>query len=203
MPHELPPLPYALNALEPHISAETLEYHYGKHHNTYVEKLNGLLVEETEAEMSLPSIIVKAPPGSALFNNAAQVWNHTFYWNCLTPNSRQAPDGELSDALSAEFGSVEDFKRQFNEQAASLFGSGWVWLVKKNDGSLAIEPLSNAANPLTEEQVPLLTCDVWEHAYYIDYRNARANYLEAFWNLVNWDQVAENFTRFEALKFSS
>jgi len=203
MKHELPPLPYELNALEPHISAETLEYHYGKHHQTYVEKLNGLVSESPDyAELALPHIIQKAPPGP-VFNNAAQVWNHTFYWHCLTPNGPSNPDDELSAALSDAFGSVEDFKSQFNAQAAGLFGSGWNWLVKKNDGSLAIEPLSNADNPLTQEQVPLLTCDVWEHAYYIDYRNARPKYLEAFWNLVNWQQVAENFKSFDALKFST
>lgn len=191
MKHQLLPLPYSRDALEPHISAETLDYHHGKHHQTYVDKLNGL-IEGTEYEdMPLEKIITRAPSGP-LFNNAAQVWNHTFYWHCLSPESG-APRGELEKALNSNFGSIDEFKRLFNEQSTSLFGSGWTWLVKKEDGSLAIESLSNAGNPLTSYHTPLLTCDVWEHAYYIDYRNARAKYLDSFWNIVNWDQVLKNF----------
>jgi Fe-Mn family superoxide dismutase len=191
MKHQLLPLPYSRDALEPHISAETLDYHHGKHHQTYVDKLNGL-IEGTEYEdMPLEKIITRAPSGP-LFNNAAQVWNHTFYWHCLNPESG-APRDELEKALNSNFGSINEFKRLFNEQSTSLFGSGWTWLVKKEDGSLAIEPLSNAGNPLTSYHTPLLTCDIWEHAYYIDYRNARAKYLESFWNIVNWDQVLKNF----------
>ncbi|MFN2139485.1 MAG: superoxide dismutase [Candidatus Promineifilaceae bacterium] len=193
MKHELPPLPYEMNALEPHISAETLEYHYGKHHQKYVDTLNSLIPGTPYEDMALEDIVVKAPAGG-IFNNAAQVWNHTFYWNCLSPNGGGEPDGALRDALASAFGSVEEFKKQFTQQATGLFGSGWAWLVKNADGSLAIEPLSNAENPIASGRKPLLTCDVWEHAYYIDYRNARPKYVEAFWNLVNWDFVTGNFT---------
>jgi len=192
MKHQLPPLPYSADALEPHISAETLEYHHGKHHQKYVDTLNSL-VEGTEyADMVLENVIVKAHPGP-LLNNAAQVWNHTFYWNCLGPAGKNSkPRDQLDKAISDYFGSLDEFKRQFNEKAAGLFGSGWTWLVRKSDGSLAIEALGNAGNPLTSGHVPLLTCDVWEHAYYIDYRNARPKYLESFWNVVNWEQVVDN-----------
>ncbi|MEE4376342.1 MAG: superoxide dismutase [Candidatus Competibacteraceae bacterium] len=192
MKHHLPPLPYSTDALAPHISAETLEFHHSKHHQKYVDTLNEL-IEGTEYEdMALEDIIVKAPSGP-LFNNAAQVWNHTFYWNCLGPSVKGAkPREQLDMAIGAHFGSLDEFKRQFNEKAAGLFGSGWTWLVRNRDGSLAIEALSNAGNPLTAAQVPLLTCDVWEHAYYIDYRNARPKYMESFWNVVNWEQVLEN-----------
>ena len=191
MAFELPPLPYAQNALEPHISAETLEYHYGKHHQTYVNNLNKL-VPGTEFEgLSLEEIITKASGG--IFNNAAQVWNHTFYWNGMTPSAKAAPEGDLAAAIDAAFGSLDEFKAQFNQAAATNFGSGWTWLVKNADGSLEIVNTSNAGCPLTAGQTPLLTCDVWEHAYYIDYRNARPKYLESFWSLVNWDFVAANF----------
>ncbi len=193
MKHELPSLPYEMNALEPHISAETLEYHYGKHHQKYVDTLNSLVPGTPYEDMSLEDIVVKAPAGG-IFNNAAQVWNHTFYWNCMSPNGGGEPDGALRDALASAFGSVEEFKKQFTQQATSLFGSGWAWLVKNADGSLAIEPLSNADNPIASGHKPLLTCDVWEHAYYIDYRNARPKYVEAFWKLVNWGFVTGNFT---------
>ncbi|WP_417319047.1 superoxide dismutase [Fe] [Emcibacter sp.] len=189
---ELPALPYAMDALEPHISKETLEYHYGKHHNTYVVKLNGLIEGTDLAGKSLEEI-VKASEGG-VFNNAAQVWNHTFYWEGLSPNGGGAPTGALADAINAAFGSFEDFKAKFTDSAVNNFGSGWTWLVKKADGSLALVNTSNAATPLTDESVtPLLTCDVWEHAYYIDYRNVRPDYLKAFWALVNWDFVAKNF----------
>jgi len=190
MAHTLPDLPYAMDALEPHISRETLEYHYGKHHNTYVEKLNGLIKDTEWANASLEEIVRGSSGG--VFNNAAQVWNHTFYWHCLSPNGGGAPGGELAKAIDAAFGSFEKFKEQFSDKAVTLFGSGWAWLVKKPDGSLAIVQTGNAETPLTGDSKPLMTCDVWEHAYYIDYRNARPKYLEAFWKLVNWDFVASN-----------
>lgn len=191
MAFELPVLPYAKNALVPHISEETVEFHYGKHHQTYVTNLNNL-VPGTEFEgLSLEEIVLKSSGG--IFNNAAQVWNHTFYWNCLSPNGGGQPKGELADAIYAKFGSFAAFQEEFTKCAVTTFGSGWAWLVKNADGSLALVSTSNAACPLTAGQVPLLTCDVWEHAYYIDYRNARPKYLEAFWALVNWDFAAANF----------
>lgn len=192
MAFELPALPYAKSALEPHISAETLDYHHGKHHQTYVTKLNGL-VEGTEFEgKSLEEIVTSSTGG--IFNNAAQHWNHSFYWKCLSPKGGQ-PAGALADAINDEFGSFDAFKEQFNTSAAGNFGSGWTWLVKTKDGKLAIVNTSNAANPMTDGATPLLTCDVWEHAYYIDYRNSRPNYLKGFWELVNWDFVGENFAK--------
>lgn len=193
MSFELPALPYEMDALEPHISKETLEYHYGKHHATYVAKLNGLAEGTENASKSLEEIIESASGG--LFNNAAQIWNHTFYWNCLSPNGGGEPTGAIADAINAVFGSFDTFKEQFNTHAANNFGSGWTWLVKNADGSVAISDTSNAESPLTDNSsIPLLTVDVWEHAYYIDYRNSRPNYLEAFWNLVNWDFVNSNFS---------
>ncbi|MBY6185328.1 superoxide dismutase [Fe] [Marinobacter hydrocarbonoclasticus] len=192
MAFELPALPYAKDALEPHISAETLEFHHGKHHATYVTKLNGL-VEGTEmADKSLEEIVKTSTGG--VFNNAAQIWNHTFYWHCLSPNGGGEAKGAIADAINAAFGSFDAFKAKFTDSAVNNFGSSWTWLVKNADGSLAIVNTSNAATPLTEEGVtPLLTVDLWEHAYYIDYRNARPTYMDAFWNLVNWDFVNENF----------
>jgi Fe-Mn family superoxide dismutase len=192
MPHELPPLPYDKTALQPHISAETLDYHYGKHHQTYVTNLNNL-TKGTELEaMGLEEIIRKSSGG--VFNNAAQVWNHTFYWHCLSPRGGGEPNGALADAINKSFGSFASFKERFSGSAVTNFGSGWTWLVKNPDGSLEIVNTSNASTPLTGDKVPLLTCDVWEHAYYIDYRNARAKYVEAFWNLVNWEFVGRNLT---------
>ncbi|MBB3061817.1 superoxide dismutase [Fe] [Microbulbifer rhizosphaerae] len=192
MAFELPELPYAKNALEPHISEETLEYHYGKHHKTYVDKLNGLLEGTAEAGKSLEEVIKSSSGG--VFNNAAQVWNHTFYWNCLSPNGGGEPTGAVAEAINAAFGSFDKFKEEFSNSAVNNFGSGWTWLVKKSDGSVAIVNTSNAGTPLTDsDQTALLTCDVWEHAYYIDYRNLRPKYLEAFWSLVNWDFVNQNF----------
>ena len=191
MSFSLPDLPYEKNALEPHISAETLEYHYGKHHQTYVDKLNGMVEGTDDAGKSLEEIIGSASGG--LFNNAAQVWNHTFYWHCLSPNGGGEPGGELADAIQRDFGSFDNFVEKFNESAVGNFGSGWTWLVKNPDGTLAILNTDDAGTPLTGEAKPLLTCDVWEHAYYIDYRNARPKYLEAFWKLVNWDFVSANF----------
>jgi superoxide dismutase, Fe-Mn family len=190
MAHTLPDLPYAMDALEPHISRETLEFHYGKHHRTYVDKLNGLIEGTEFAAASLEDIVRKSSGG--VFNNAAQVWNHTFYWHCLSPNGGGHPDGKLAAAIDASFGSFDKFKDQFSDKATTLFGSGWAWLVKQGDGKLAIVQTSNAETPLTGDATPLLTCDVWEHAYYIDYRNARPKYLEAFWNLVNWKFVEKN-----------
>jgi len=188
---ELPALPYAQDALEPHISKETLEFHYGKHHNTYVVKLNGLIDGTPDADKSLEEIVKSSSGG--VFNNSAQIWNHTFYWHCLSPNGGGEPAGAVADAINGAFGSFAEFKSKFTDSAVNNFGSGWTWLVKNADGSLAIVNTSNAATPLTDEGVtPLLTVDVWEHAYYIDYRNARPNYMEAFWNLVNWEFVAAN-----------
>jgi len=188
MAFSLPELPYAKNALEPHISAETLEYHYGKHHKTYVDKLNGLVEGTDMADKSLEDIIRNSSGG--LFNNAAQVWNHSFYWECLSPNGGGAPTGTLADLIQRDFGSFDQFVEKFNESAVGNFGSGWTWLVQNPDGKLAIVNTDDAETPLTGEAKPLLTCDVWEHAYYVDYRNARPKYLEAFWQLVNWDNVA-------------
>ena len=191
MTHALPALPYALDALAPTLSQETLEYHYGKHHQTYVTNLNNLIPGTEFEAMSLEDIIMKSSGG--VFNNAAQVWNHTFYWNCLSPNGGGAPTGALAAAIDAKFGSLEEFKKQFNQAGATNFGSGWTWLVKNADGSLEIFNTSNAGTPMTSGKQALLTLDVWEHAYYIDYRNARPKYLETVWNIVNWDFVAANF----------
>ena len=190
MEHKLPELPYAKDALAPIISAETIEYHYGKHHATYVANLNKLIVGTEFANLTLEEIVKKSSGG--LFNNAAQVWNHTFYWNCLSPKGGGDPTGPLADALVKSFGSFGAFKEKFAATAVGTFGSGWAWLVRNTDGSLGIESSSNAGTPLTAGKKPLLTCDVWEHAYYIDYRNARAGYVDKFWQLVNWAFVAEN-----------
>ncbi|WP_257294564.1 superoxide dismutase [Fe] [Endozoicomonas sp. YOMI1] len=190
MAFQLPELPYERNALEPHISKETLDYHYGKHHNTYVVKLNGL-VEGTELENKSLEEIIKTSEGG-IFNNAAQVWNHTFYWNCLSPNGGDKPSGELAAAIDKAFGSFDEFVARFSDMAVNNFGSSWTWLVKNTDGSLEIVNTSNAGTPITGDQKPLLTCDLWEHAYYIDYRNLRPDYLKGFWALVNWEFVAAN-----------
>ncbi|KFN51137.1 superoxide dismutase [Arenimonas composti TR7-09 = DSM 18010] len=188
MAFELPPLPYDRAALEPHISAETLDYHHGKHHQAYVTNLNKLIEGTEFADADLETIVRKSQ--GAIFNNAAQVWNHTFYWNCLSPNGGGEPTGALAEAITRAFGSFAAFKEQFTATAIGTFGSGWAWLVQRPDGSLALVSTPNAATPLTGADTPLLTCDVWEHAYYVDYRNARPKYVEAFWNLVNWDFVA-------------
>ncbi len=187
---ELPALPYDRTALEPVISGETIDYHYGKHHKAYVDNLNKMIEGTEFAGMALEDIIRKSQ--GAMFNNAAQVWNHTFYWNCLKPNGGGEPTGKLAEAIKAAFGDFAKFKEQFNDTAVKTFGSGWAWLVQRPDGSLAVASTPNAATPLTGEDKALLTCDVWEHAYYIDYRNARPKYVESFWNLVNWDFVAAN-----------
>jgi Fe-Mn family superoxide dismutase len=186
---ELPALPYARDALAPHISAETIDFHYGKHHQTYVTNLNNQIAGTDFEGKDLETIIRSSTGG--MFNNAAQVWNHTFYWNCLAPNTGGQPTGKLLDAINSAFGSFDAFKEKFTQTALTTFGSGWAWLVQRPDGSLALVSTSNAATPLTGEDRALLTCDVWEHAYYVDYRNARAKYVEAFWNLVNWDFVAK------------
>ena len=187
---ELPALPWARDALAPHISAETIDYHYGKHHQTYVTNLNNQ-IKGTEFEgLDLVAIVKKAQGG--MFNNAAQVWNHTFYWNSLTPKGGGEPSGKLADALKKSFGGFAQFKEDFSKAAVGTFGSGWAWLVQRADGGLAIVSTSNAATPITGSDRPLLTCDVWEHAYYIDYRNARPKYIEAFWNLANWEFAAKN-----------
>jgi Fe-Mn family superoxide dismutase len=193
MEHKLPALPYTKDALAPNISAETLEYHYGKHHKTYVYNLNKLIPGTEFENMDLEEIVKKASDG--IFNNAAQIWNHTFYWNCLSPKGGGEPSGAIANAMIKNFGSFEQFKEKFTNTAVTLFGSGWAWLVKNPNGDLGIEATSNAVNPLKDRKNPLLTCDIWEHAYYIDYRNARAKYLEAFWNLVNWKFADQNFVR--------
>ncbi|USN58581.1 MAG: superoxide dismutase [Fe] [Candidatus Peribacteria bacterium] len=190
MAFELPVLPYDRTALEPHISAETIDFHYGKHHQTYVNNLNNLVGGTDYAEMDLESIIKYADGG--IFNNAAQIWNHTFYWNCLAPNGGGTPTGELLEKIEARFTSFEEFKDRFSKAAITNFGSGWTWLVQKEDGTLDIVSTSNADTPLKGKDTPLMTIDVWEHAYYIDYRNARPSYVESFWNLVNWEFVEGN-----------
>ena len=187
---ELPALPYDRTALEPHISGETIDFHYGKHHKAYVDNLNKLIYGTPFADKSLEEIVKTSDGG--VFNNAAQVWNHTFYWNCMTPNGGGEPTGKLADAINAAFGDFAKFKEQFTDTAVKTFGSGWAWLVQRKDGTVALVSTSNAATPLTGDDTPLMTCDVWEHAYYIDYRNLRPKYLEHFWNLVNWEFVAGN-----------
>jgi Fe-Mn family superoxide dismutase len=191
MAHELPKLPYALDALEPTISKETLEYHYGKHHKAYVDNLNKLIPGTEFENMTLEETIMKSSGG--IFNNAAQVWNHTFYWHCMAPEGKNEPTGKLAEAIRKAFHSFEEFKKLFSQTAISTFGSGWGWLVKNEKGELEIISTSNASTPMTQNKKALLTCDVWEHAYYIDYRNLRPSYVEQFWKLVNWDFVEKQF----------
>ena len=188
--HSLPELPYAKDALEPHISAETIEYHYGKHHASYVAKLNELVAGTQFEGLSLEELVHQAD--GVMFNNAAQIWNHSFYWQCLSPQGGGEPDGALGSAMREFFGSFTDFQQAFTAAATSNFGSGWTWLVTNPEGKLEIVNTDDAANPMTAGHRPLLTCDVWEHAYYIDYRNSRPAYLEAFWKLVNWEFVSQN-----------
>jgi superoxide dismutase, Fe-Mn family len=188
MIHELPKLPYAMNALEPYISQRTLEFHYGKHHQAYVTNLNKLITGTDAENFTLEDIIRKSTGG--IFNNGAQVWNHTFYWNCMKPNGGHEPTGKLADAINKYFGSFAEFKDKFSAASATLFGSGWAWLVKKPDGSLEITQESNAGNPLRSNLGPLLTCDVWEHAYYLDKQNLRPSYIADFFNLIDWEAVA-------------
>jgi Fe-Mn family superoxide dismutase len=190
MAFELPPLPYPHDALAPTMSKETLEFHHDKHHKAYVDNLNKLVPGTEYEKMTLEQIMMKAT--GPVFNNAAQVWNHTFFWNCMKPKGGGEPTGALADALASSFGSVAEFKTKFTDTSVKQFASGWGWLVKNKSGKLEILSTSNAANPMTEGHTPLLTCDVWEHAYYIDYRNRRPDFVSAFWNLVNWDFVAKN-----------
>ena len=191
---ELPALPYSENSLEPHLSKETIAFHYGKHHQAYVNNLNKLIIgTEFENENNLEKIIMHST--GPIFNNAAQVWNHTFYWNCLGPNGGGEPLGNLSNEIIKNFGSFENFKEQFTTCAMNTFGSGWAWLVKSKDGLLSLKSTGNAQNPMTEGLIPLMTCDVWEHAYYIDYRNARADYINSFWQLVNWNFVESQLSK--------
>ena len=187
---ELPALPYARDALAPHISAETIDYHYGKHHQTYVTNLNNLIKGTEFENLDLLAIIKKSQGG--MFNNAAQIWNHTFYWNGLSPKGGGEPKGAMADAINKAFGNFADFQKKFTDTTVNMFGSAWGWLVKKSDGSLDIVGTKDAGNPMTDKHKPLLTCDIWEHAYYIDYRNARPKYMESFWKLVNWDFVEKN-----------
>jgi len=191
MKFELPPLPWAADALEPIISAKTIEFHYGKHHQAYVNNLNNLLPGSPFENAPLEQIVVEAEGG--IFNNAAQVWNHTFYWNCLTPNGGGQPSGDLMDAIVRDFGSFEEFQKQFTQAAATLFGSGWAWLSADEDGKLIISQEPNAGNPMKKNLEPLLTCDVWEHAYYLDKQNRRPDYIADFWKLVDWDAVSERY----------
>ncbi|MEM9458215.1 MAG: superoxide dismutase [Myxococcota bacterium] len=191
MPFELPPLPYAKDALAPHMSAETFDYHYGKHHQAYVNKLNALTEGTPNADKSLEELIRTTEGG--LFNQAAQVWNHTFFWNSMKPSGGGEPTGEIAQAIAKNFGGLGEFKEAFTTAAAGRFGSGWAWLVKNSDGSLAITSTANAGNPLTDDQLPILTLDVWEHAYYVDYRNARPKFIGAYLDhLVNWDFANQN-----------
>ncbi len=190
MVFQLPDLPYSKDALQPHISQETLEIHHGKHHNAYVTKLNALAEAQNLGSKTLEDLIQSAE--GVVFNQAAQVWNHTFYWNSMKPGGGGEPSGALADAIKRDFGSFGAFKEAFSKAAAGQFGSGWAWLVKNEGGKLSVESTSNAGNPLSEGRQPILTCDVWEHAYYVDYRNARPKYIEAWWNLVNWDFAAKN-----------
>lgn len=192
MAFTLPALPYAQDALAPHISAETFEYHYGKHHAAYVTNLNNLIPNTEFADKSLEDIVKSSSGG--IYNNSAQVWNHTFFWNCMTPNGGAAPTGALADAINKKWGSYDDFKKAFQASAVGNFGSGWTWLVKKADGSVDIVNMGAAGTPLTTGDTALLCIDVWEHAYYVDYRNARPKFVETFLNnLVNWDFAAANF----------
>jgi Fe-Mn family superoxide dismutase len=191
MSFTLPPLPYPREALAPHISAETLDFHHGKHHNAYLTKLNSLVEADPTLKGKSLEDLVKTTTG-AVFNQAAQVWNHTFYWNSMSPTGGGEPTGKLAEAINKAFGNFATFKQKFSDAAAGQFGSGWAWLIKDADGNLRITTTSNAGCPLSEGHVPVLTCDVWEHAYYIDYRNARPNYIAAFWNVVNWQFATAN-----------
>lgn len=192
MEHTLPALPYAKDALAPHLSAETLEFHYGKHHQTYVTNLNNLIKGTEFENATLEDIVKKSSAG--IYNNSAQIWNHTFFWNCMKPNGGGAPTGALADAINKKWGSFDEFKKAFQASAVGNFGSGWTWLVKKADGSVDIVNMGAAGTPLTTGDTPLLTIDVWEHAYYIDYRNARAKFVEVFLaGLANWDFASANY----------
>lgn len=190
MEYKLPELPYPKDALQPHLSAETIDFHYGKHHSAYVTKLNELIKGTPFAEMSLEGIIQKAD--GAIFNNAAQIWNHTFYWQCLTPNGGGAPTGKLAEMINNKWGHFEKFKEEFTKAALNNFGSGWTWLILNKQNEIEIYNTSNAQTPMTAGLKALLTIDIWEHAYYIDYRNGRSDYINAFWSLVNWNFANKN-----------
>ena len=190
MEHKLPELPWAKDALAPHISAETIEYHYGKHHNAYVTKLNDMIKDTKYAQMPLEEIILTSEGG--VFNNAAQVWNHTFFWNCLSPKGGGEPSGKIGEMINKKWGSFDKFKEEFKTKATGNFGSGWTWLVQNDAGEIDIFNTSNADTPKRHKLRALMTLDVWEHAYYIDYRNARPNFVDAFWNLTNWEFVNNN-----------
>lgn len=194
MKHALPALPYNLDALEPYISAETVELHYQKHHKGYIHKLNQLVSGTRHADKTLEELVIHAPEGP-IYNNAAQAWNHQFYWQSLSPNSSGAPSDEINQAIRQSFGTIDEFRGAFEKISLALFGVGWVWLVKNPDGGLGIRAMGNAGNPLRTGQHPLLACDMWEHAYYIDYRNQKTKYLHAFWDLVNWEFVSQNWAR--------
>jgi superoxide dismutase, Fe-Mn family len=191
MAFELPKLPYKLDSLVPYISEETLEYHYGKHHLAYVNNLNGLVKGTSYENSDLETIIRNADSG--IYNNAAQIWNHTFYFESFSAKGKKNPEGTFLDAIEKSFGSFDTFKEQFTKSASTLFGAGWAWLVKNNDGTLQIIQESNAGNPLRKNLKPLLTCDVWEHAYYIDYRNRRPDYIKSFWEIIDWDIITERY----------
>ena len=197
MPFTLPELPYAKDALAPVVSAETLDYHHGKHHKAYVDKLNMLLEGKPMAGLPLEEVIKKTyrkPDDAPVFNTAAQVWNHTFYWHCMAPKAGGEPTGKAKEAIDRSFGDFTTFKQKFSNEAINRFASGWAWLVKNDDGTVAITNTMNADTPMAAGQTCLLTIDVWEHAYYVDYRNARPKYVEEFWKLVNWDFVAKNLS---------
>lgn len=193
MEHKLPDLPYSKEALQPHISAETLEYHHGKHHKAYVTKLNELIKGTEFENMALEDIIVKAE--GPVFNNAAQHWNHSFFWNCLSPKSGGNPDGKIAELINRKFGSFDKFKDEFSKMAVANFGSGWTWIVQTDNGEIELMNTGNADTPLKHGKKALMTLDVWEHAYYIDYRNSRPDFIKAFWNLANWNFVNENITK--------
>jgi len=203
MKFELPKLPYSMSDLKPHVSSETLEFHYGRHHKAYVDKTNAMIEGTKFANATLEQIVQESEGG--LFNNAAQAWNHTFYWNCMTPaNQTTPPKGGLLESIKRDFGSLEDFKKSFTQTAMNTFGSGWAWLVKeKSSQLLTLVSTSNAENPMRQGLVPLLVCDVWEHAYYVDYRNERAKYLEGFWNLINWNFVEKCYQKNEVENLTS
>ena len=187
MPFQQPPLPFAMTAMKPFLSEEQLTYHYGKHHAAYFKNLNALVEGKPEASMPLRELVIQS--AGPIFNNAAQAWNHSFYWDCMTPKGLGEPKGNLAAALKRDFGGVDNFKKAMSEAAVKLFGSGWAWLAADGKGNLEIMSLGNADTPLKHEKEPLLTIDVWEHAYYVDYHNERPKYVEGFWNVVNWDFV--------------
>jgi len=191
MKHELPDLPYDLSALDPFVSEEQMDYHYNKHHAAYFTKLNGLIDGKPESEKSLKELVITSEGG--VFNNAAQAWNHTFFWHCMTPSGGGGPKGDLKAAIERDFGSIEDFKKQLSTTAATLFGSGWAWLAADKSGKLELMPLSNADTPLKHGKEPIMTLDVWEHAYYIDYRNRRPDFIEKFWDMIHWDFVEKSY----------